>query len=122
MHDMPLEELEHEPGPIEVRVVNVNEETKSDSADLSSWVGWNLLGTEAPFQLLPQDDKRLQADIWVNGIAGNFVLLCKSNQTAAKQGAQIFVGNNIIYKAKSEVWCVPMGTPLVISVNDVRYK
>lgn len=122
----------HDPAEnaIPVHVIRQDTAEQIASSQHAAWFTFVLQGTEAPFQLLPQDNKRHRAMIWASGpgVAGNSARIGRqkgaSNASSTNNvGAVLAIGGpTITYEGSSEVWCTPTGQIITISVLDERYE
>lgn len=119
-----------EVAPVLVHIVG-DESTRKTAADFGSWNSWKLLGTEQPFQVLPQSIKRSRAIIWVlpgyldNNTLGAvfFGTLAQVQARSPSDTAGIMVsGQSIEIQNAQGLWCVGDGVKsLTVTVLDERY-
>jgi hypothetical protein len=112
---------------IPVRITNVTEmmpsPIESRNIGRSTWTTWTLAGTENPFALIGQDEKRVVTQILIQGAAGGSVFFGTREQVQNKGGGQIFaalVPSPTPYVGSTSVWCNPNGLVGVITVLDER--
>lgn len=53
---------------------------------------------------------------------GGAVLIGKFNQMSNAQGYVLYSGATIVIESAPEVWCLPLGTSVTLSVEDEQYK
>lgn len=108
--------------PIPVSIVEDKAE-RVKSATWGVWTGYVLAGTEQPFQILPQDERRRRAVIVVTGASPGIVYIGTRAQTLQQRGGVLPGGVTIVEESASERWIAPDGThPMTVSVLLEGYR
>lgn len=94
----------------------------------AEWGAWQTFITPAgpatPQQILPQNNRRKQAAVFVSGAAG-YVLVGTRGQVMNNQGGRLIAGsaNRFPIENKQELWMTGDGTNAVtVTVLDERYE
>lgn len=118
------DDMTHGDNTIEVHVTNMPSPVESRNVGRSTWTTWVLGGSERRFQLLPQDEKRVVAQILVQGASATVpIFIGKRDQVDNKSGGQFFPAVNpsaIPYSGSTEAWLNPNGVACVVTVIDER--
>lgn len=121
---------EHDVTPIPVAIIAPKVE-RTVAADVASFRTVTILATDsAPFPLLGLDRMRHKAQILVHnppGVAAPaiapYCYMAKRNQIAANgdaRGSVLMAGDNFPYEAAAEVWIVPAGVAVSLTVIEER--
>lgn len=123
------EEVQRNIPPLNVHIVGT-ELDQDETPEFGSWMGYQLVGTETPFQLLRRaEGKRYKTQIAVvAGAAANttghiFIGSQNQIQNPSSNAGFLIAGQIIEYHAQQEVWCRPDGTnSLWVMVLEERYR
>jgi hypothetical protein len=106
---------------LEALHVVVDNAERDVAAEWGSWQTFPIVAATPPQQILPQNNKRKEAQIIIFGTAG-YVLVGTRAQVQNKQGGQLQAGR-YPFEAKQELWLAGDGTnAFTVTVLDERYQ